>query len=79
MEIFSISTNKLSRINKATQMCKEDMLPKAKQESTTNMVSKVHDTRTHFQHPNKTCRYFNQSVYQHHSKQKTIDLYSKKY
>jgi DNA repair exonuclease SbcCD ATPase subunit len=52
MEIPSISTNKLLRINKATQVSKEDLLPKVKQESTTNMVSKVHVTRMPYQHPN---------------------------
>jgi hypothetical protein len=38
-------------INKATQICKEDILPKLKQESTTNMVSKVNVKRTPYRHP----------------------------
>jgi hypothetical protein len=61
MEIPSISTNKLLRINKVTQVCKEDILPKVKQESTTNMVSKVHVTRTPYRHPNYKSQYFNRS------------------
>jgi hypothetical protein len=52
-KIPSISTTNLLRIDKATQMCKEDVLPKVKEESSTNMVSKVHVTMTPCQHPNR--------------------------
>jgi hypothetical protein len=52
MEIPSISTNKYLRINKATQVSKEELLPKVKLESTTNMESKVHVTRMPYRYPN---------------------------
>jgi len=48
MEIPSISTNKLLRINKAKQVFNEEILPKVNQESTTNMVSKNQVRRTHY-------------------------------
>jgi hypothetical protein len=51
MEIPSIFTNKFLRINKVTLVCQEDILPKVEQERTTNMVSKVHFTRTPYRYP----------------------------
>ena len=53
MEIPSISTNTMLRIDKVTQVCKEDILPKVKQESTTNMESIADVTRMPYRHPNK--------------------------
>jgi hypothetical protein len=39
-------------INKVTQVCKEDILPKVKQENITSMIRKDHVSRTPYQHPN---------------------------
>jgi hypothetical protein len=52
MENPSISTNKHLMINKVTQVCKEDMLQKVNQESTTSMRKKDKVTRTPYRDPN---------------------------
>jgi len=49
---LSISTNRHLMINKETQVWKEDIVPKVKQENTTSMIRKDHVTRTPYQHPN---------------------------
>jgi hypothetical protein len=49
---LSISTNKHLMINKETQVWKEDIVPKVKQENTTSMIRKDHVTRTPYRHPN---------------------------
>jgi hypothetical protein len=79
MEIPSISANQHLRINKETQVCKEDILPKVKPESTTNIVSKVHVTKNPYRHPNHKSQYFHQLVYQHCLEQRLFKLYSEEY
>jgi hypothetical protein len=48
----SVSTNKISMINKATQVYEEDIIPKVNQENSKIMIRKDHVTRTPYQHPN---------------------------
>ena len=48
MEISSISTNKHLMINKATQLCKEDILQKVYEEDFTNMKKKDKVIKAHY-------------------------------
>lgn len=72
LENPSIFTNRHFMNNKATQVCKEDTLPKFKQEGNINMVRKDDITRTPYLHPNHKNRYFNQSMYQYRFEQNQL-------
>ena len=61
----SVLANKHFMINRAMQVCMKYILPKVKQENTTNMVRKKQVTRTMYQHHNHKIRFLNQSIYQH--------------
>ena len=50
-------------IDEVTLVCKEDILPKVKQENTMSVIRKDHVTRIHYGHPNHMNRYFNQLMY----------------
>jgi hypothetical protein len=79
MEISGVLTNRNSAINKATLVHEEDKTPKVNQENATCTIKESHATKTPYRHPNHKSRYLNQSVYQHHSEGKQLNLSSEEY
>jgi hypothetical protein len=55
----SVSTNKISMINKVTQVYEEDIIPKVNQENSKIMIKKNQVTRKPYLHPNHKSQHFN--------------------
>ena len=68
MGITSVLTNRNSLISNATQ----GYVPKVNQENITSMIRENHVTKTPYRNPNHKSQQFNQSTYQHHSKEKQL-------
>lgn len=62
----SVSTNKMSMINKATQVYEEHIIPKENHENSKIMIRRDHVTRISYQHPNHKSRHCNRLMYKHH-------------